>query len=214
MPAGVGPVVDQPIARNPDRFDQIVRDQSTFLGYDIKPNTLTKVFTVEERLHPSTSPYTAPKAGTPSLESATQKAGAEEPAKAATGPASSKPASAGATTAEAGRKPTPEELKKITGQAARKLAERWAAMVQDGKEPELTEPIKAKGTEAATLRRPLTENTPAADSWQDPLTNGAGGPKGTQAAVKGAQAGTSAQGVRASTSAASGAGVKRVSKSR
>src|SRR2546423_4177936 len=48
-PSGLGPIVDEPTNRNPVRFDQIVKDQSAFLGYDTKPNTLTKVYSPEER---------------------------------------------------------------------------------------------------------------------------------------------------------------------
>lgn len=51
IPSGLGPIVDDPTNRNATRFDQIVKDQSAFLEYDTKPNTLAEVYLPQKRCH-------------------------------------------------------------------------------------------------------------------------------------------------------------------
>ena len=159
MPAGVGPVVDPATARNPDRFDQIVRDQSTFLAYDIKPNTPAHVFTLEERLHPATSAYPEKKTGGE---------GTPAPSQAAE---------------QLGRRPTPEELKKINEQAARRLAERWAEMVRHSAQPELSEPIRprAEGKESGPSERKQAAAAPPPGSVDTQQQRSLGRDAGTAA---------------------------------
>lgn len=43
------PIVDAPTNRNSTLYDQVVKDQSSFLNYDMKPNTDDEAFTAEER---------------------------------------------------------------------------------------------------------------------------------------------------------------------